>query len=144
MFVNGFVNLYTADIEAGLRFYRDLLGFEETFRTPREGVPTHVELTLNGFALGLGTVEAARRVHGVDAVAGSPSLVIVFWTEDLEAAFARLSSAGVPVLQPPHDSGNDNRSALLQDPDGNLVEIVAKKTCRPPQSSPSRPRSAAV
>ena len=127
MFVNGFVNLYTEDIEAGCRFYGDLLGFRETFRTPKEGVPTHVELRLNGFAIGLGTVEAARRVHGVDAVAGSPSLVIVLWTEDLQAAFERLRSAGVPVLQPPHDSGNDNRSALLQDPDGNLVEIVAKK-----------------
>jgi lactoylglutathione lyase len=61
------VNLYTHDIEAGLRFYRDLLGFEETFRTPTEGVPEHVELRLNGFTIGLGTVEAARRVHGVEA-----------------------------------------------------------------------------
>jgi lactoylglutathione lyase len=48
MFVDGFVNLCVADIEAGLRFYRDLLGFEETFRTPNEGTPTHVELRLNG------------------------------------------------------------------------------------------------
>jgi len=32
------------DIEAGLRFYRDLLGFVETFRTPSEGIPKHVEL----------------------------------------------------------------------------------------------------
>ncbi len=56
MFTTAFVNLYTADIEAGLRFYRDLLRFEETFRTPTEGTPEHVELSLNGFALGLGTV----------------------------------------------------------------------------------------
>jgi Glyoxalase/Bleomycin resistance protein/Dioxygenase superfamily len=34
VFVTALVNLYTDDIEAGLRFYRDLLGFEETFRTP--------------------------------------------------------------------------------------------------------------
>ena len=67
MFVNALVNLYTGDIEAGIRFYRDLLGFVETFRTPREGIPTHVEFQLNGFTLGLGTVEAAQRVHGVEA-----------------------------------------------------------------------------
>ena len=126
MFATGFVNLYTADIEAGLRFYRDLLGFQETFRTPREGVPEHVELALNGFALGLGTVEAARRVHGVDASPGSPSMVLVVWTHDVDAAFERLTSAGVSVVQPPHDTGNNNRNALLRDPDGNLVEIVAK------------------
>lgn len=34
MFTSALVNLYTADIEAGIRFYRDLLGFTETFRTP--------------------------------------------------------------------------------------------------------------
>ena len=126
MFVNGFVNLYTADIGAALRFYRDLLGFEETFRTPKEGTPEHVELTLGGFALGLGAVEAAKRVHGVDASPGVPAMVVVVWAEDVDAAFERLQSAGVPVLQPPHDTGNDNRNALLRDPDGNLVEIVGK------------------
>ena len=64
VFVTGFVNLYTRDIEAGLHFYRDLLGFAETFRTPADGVPEHVELQLNGFMVGLGTVEAAKRVNG--------------------------------------------------------------------------------
>ena len=126
MFATGFVNLYTADIEAGLRFYRDLLGFEETFRTPKEGIPEHVELTLDGFAIGLGTVEAAKQVHGVDASPGSPAMVLVVWADDVDAAFEQLTSAGVPVVQPPHDTGNNNRNALLRDPDGNLVEIVAK------------------
>ncbi len=126
MFANAFVNLYTADIEAGLRFYRDLLGFEETFRTPTEGTPEHVELTLNGFGLGLGTVQAAKNVHGVDASPGSPAMVLVVWTEDVDKAFEHLTSAGTPVVQPPHDTANNNRNALLRDPDGNLVEIVAK------------------
>jgi len=30
VFTTGFVNLYTADIEAGIRFHCDLLGFRET------------------------------------------------------------------------------------------------------------------
>jgi len=126
MFTTGFVNLYTRDIEAGLRFYRDLLGFRETFRTPKQGVPTHVELTLNGFGVGLGTVEAAKRVHGVEASPGCPAMVLVIWTENVEKAFQRLVTAGTPVIQTPHDSGNNNRSALLRDPDGNLIQVVAK------------------
>lgn len=121
------VNLYTRDIEAGLRFYRDLLGFVETFRTPTEGVPEHVELRLDGFTVGLGTVEAARRVHGVEAAPGSPAMVLVVWTNDVDAAYQHLVLAGVPVVQPPHDTGNNNRNALVRDPDGNLVEIVAKR-----------------
>jgi lactoylglutathione lyase len=127
LFLSAFVNLYTHDIEAGIRFYRDQLGFRETFRTPKEGAPEHVELELHGFGLGLGTVEAARRVHEIDAAPGSPAMVVVVWTADVDRAFERLSAGGAPVLQRPHDTGNDNRNALLRDPDGNLVEIVAKR-----------------
>ena len=127
MFVSAFVNLYTRDIEAGLRFYRDTLGFTETFRTPKQGIPEHVELILNGFGLGLGTVAAAKRVHGVDASPGSPAMVLVVWTDDVDKAFQRLTSSGAPAVQPPHDTGNNNRNALLRDPDGNLVELVAKR-----------------
>jgi lactoylglutathione lyase len=126
MFETAFVNLYTHDIEAGIRFYRDLLGFTETFRTPTEGIPEHIELRLGGFMVGLGTVEAAKRVHGVDAEPGRPAMVLVVWTHDVDAAFEKLVAAGVPAIQPPHDTGNNNRNALLRDPDGNLVEIVAK------------------
>jgi lactoylglutathione lyase len=121
-------NLYTNDIEAGLRFYRDLLGFTETFRTPRDGTPEHVELKLDGFMIGLGTVDAARRVHGVEATPGSPAMVLVLWTDDADAAYQELTAAGVPAVQPPHGTGNNNRNALLRDPDGNLVEIVAKRS----------------
>lgn len=128
MFVTPQVNLYTHDVEAGLRFYRDLIGFVETFRTPPDGAPAHVELQLNGFTLGLSTVEAARLVHGVEAAPGSPAMVLVVWTDDLDQAYTKLLAAGVPAVQAPHDSGNNNRAALLRDPDGNLVEIVAKRS----------------
>lgn len=71
-------------------------------------------------------MEAAKRVHGVDASPGTPAMVIVVWADDVDAAFERLQSAGVPVLQPPHDTDSNNRNTLLRDPDGNLVEIVGK------------------
>ena len=128
MFSSALVNLYTRDIEAGLRFYGELLGFEETFRTPKSGTPEHVELRLgdSGCTIGLGTVEAARRVHGVEPDPGAAAMVLVIWTDDVDRSFAALTAAGVPALQPPHDTGNNNRNALLRDPDGNLVEIVSK------------------
>lgn len=127
MFQTGFVNLYTRDIEAGIRFYEGLLGFSETFRTPREGTPEHVEFELGGFKVGLGTVEAAARVHGVEAAPGAAAMVIVVWTDDVDAAHQKLVAEGVAVVQPPHDTGNNNRNALFRDPDGNLVELVAKR-----------------
>lgn len=127
MFTDGLVNLYTRDIKAGIRFYKDLLGLKETFRTPKTGMPTHVEFKAGGFTLGLGTVEAAKRVHGVTATPGTHSMALVLWTEDVDLMFGHLQSARVTVVQSPHDTGNNNRNALLKDPDGNLVEIVSKK-----------------
>ena len=127
MVADGLVNVYTRDIDASMRFYRDLLGFKETFRTPKTGTPTHVEFKVGGFTFGLGTVEAAQRVHGVTASPGSPAMALVFWTDDVDRAFDRLRAAGVAAVQPPHDTGNNNRKALLRDPDGNLVELVSKR-----------------
>jgi lactoylglutathione lyase len=126
MFQSLMVNLYTRDIEAALAFYVGLLAFEETFRTPTTGTPAHVEVRLGGVTLGLGTVEAAKAVHGVDASPGAPAMALVLWVDDVDEAFSVLVAAGTPAVDEPHDAGNGNRNALLRDPDGNLVEIVAK------------------
>lgn len=127
MNTDALVNLYTRDIEASIRFYRDLLGFRETFRVPKTGIPSHIEFKLGGFTLGLGTVNAARTVHGVEPTPGQPAMSLVVWTEDCDMTFEHLRTAGVTVVQPPHDTGNNNRNSLLRDPDGNLVEIVSKR-----------------
>lgn len=93
---------------------------------PKTGTPTHVELTLGGFAIGLSRVEAAKRAHGVEAVPGSPAMSLTLWTVDLDRAFERLTKAGAAVVQPPRAAGDNNRAARFRDPDGNLIEIVAK------------------
>ena len=126
MFADALINLYTRDIEAAVGFYKDLLGLQETFRTPTDGTPEHVEFRIGGFTLGLGSAEAAHRVHGVDAQPGAPAMALVLWTDDVDQAYATLTAAGVTAVQPPHPTGNNNRNALLRDPDGNLVELVAK------------------
>ncbi len=83
---------------------------------------------LNGFVVGLGTVAAAKEVHGVEPSPGSPAMALAIWTDDVDRAIADLVAAGVEVVQAPHDAGNANRAALVRDPDGNLVELVAKIT----------------
>lgn len=127
MFENGFVNVYTDDMERCLPFYRDVLGFVETFRTPSES-PDHVELTLNGFALALSTSAAAKTHQGIDAAPGAAAMCLTLWTTRLETAYTRLLEAGAAVVNAPHDAGNGNRNALVRDPDGNLIEIVTKET----------------
>jgi lactoylglutathione lyase len=63
----------------------------------------------------------------VEAVPGSPAMVLVLWTDDVDKSYRELAAAEVLVLQLPHDTGNKNRNTLLRDPDGNLVETVAKR-----------------
>lgn len=128
MIVSGLVNVFTHDIDAALAFYQGVLGLPESFRTPREGTPEHVEMEAGGFVLALSTVEAARRVHGLDPEVGRPAMSLVFWVDDVDATFAAVTAGGARAVTAPHDAGNSNRNAVVLDPDGTLVELVAKRS----------------
>jgi len=43
----------------------------------------------------------------------------------VDAIVRRLRAAGVPVLSGPRETGDGYYEALVRDPDGNLVEVVA-------------------
>jgi len=120
------VNLYVEDVDAATRFYRDLLGFRETFRTPEEGTPIHVELRLGQLTLGLAAIEAARNMHGLDVGGGPPRGEVVVWTDDVDEAYAALTAQGARSLSAPHDFLAALRAAWIADPDGNPVQIVQK------------------
>jgi catechol 2,3-dioxygenase-like lactoylglutathione lyase family enzyme len=121
------VNVYASDVERSVAFYRGL-GFAETFRTPAEGPPAHVELALGGMTLGVASVEAARADHGLDLDLARPGrgMEVAVWNDDTDAAFARLVAEGAPVLSEPHDFLGRLRVAWVADPDGNPVELVQR------------------
>jgi catechol 2,3-dioxygenase-like lactoylglutathione lyase family enzyme len=121
------VNFYVGDIEAAAGFYRGILGFTETFRTPQQGTPVHVELRLDGFTLGLATIESLQDVHSVAAGTGPPRAEVVVWADDVDAALADLRGKGVRVLSPPHDFAASLRAAWIADPEGNPVQIVMRR-----------------
>lgn len=125
---SGLVNVFTQDIQMALDFYQGVLGLPESFRTPKEGLPEHVEMTAGGFVLAISTAEAAQRVHGVDVETGRAAMSLVFWVHDVDATFDAVTAAGASVLTAPHDAGNNNRNAVVRDPDGTLVEFVAKRS----------------
>ena len=128
MVTSGLVNVFTKEIQRALDFYQGLLGLPESFRTPKEGSPEHVEMTAGGFVLAVSTAEAAQRVHGIDVETGRAAMSLVFWVDDVDATFNAVTAAGVSVLTAPHDAGNNNRNAVVRDPDGTLVELVAKRS----------------
>lgn len=129
MFRDPQLNIYVTDIDASLRFYRDLLGFTETFRTPEYGAPAHVELQLAGFTLGLADVAATRDMHALEVgPSGLPRAEVALWTDDVDAAVGELVAHGVPVLSKPHDFVATLRAAWVADPDGNPVQLVMRRS----------------
>ncbi|HEY7035139.1 MAG TPA: VOC family protein [Thermomicrobiales bacterium] len=124
MFRDPQVNAYVRDVEACVRFYTESLGFVETFRTPESGSPVHVEVRLEGLILGFADVEATRQMHGLDVDAGPRRAEIALWTDDVDAAFARLVAAGATPLSRPHDFIGRLRAAWIADPEGGPVQLV--------------------
>jgi catechol 2,3-dioxygenase-like lactoylglutathione lyase family enzyme len=59
------VILFSEDLERAAEFYESL-GFKESFRTPDVGEPIHVDLTLDGYELGIASVASTREDHGLD------------------------------------------------------------------------------
>jgi lactoylglutathione lyase len=108
-------------------FYEGL-GFRETFRTPKDGTPDHVEVVLDGLTIGIASVEAATRDHGLNPDLGGRPVEIVLWTDDTDGDYARLTADGAPSLSAPHDLPSaDLRLAWVADPDGNPIRLAQRR-----------------
>lgn len=120
------VNLFVDDVAASAAFFADQCGFTETFRTPEEGQPVHVELVLDDFTLGVADHAAAESMHALGgATPGLPQCDITLWCDDVDAAYARLTATGATPVSEPHEFVG-NRAAWVKEPGGHLVSLVAK------------------
>ena len=120
------INLYVKSVETSVHFYRELFGFSEAFRTPKEGTPIHVELRLGYLTLGLASIESARHLHGIVSADGPPRSEVVLWVDNVDEAFSMLKEKGAKPLSEPHDFIGSVRGAWVADPDGNPVQIVMR------------------
>src|ERR1700744_6446112 len=93
------VNLYSRDLPRAAAFYLGL-GFVETFRTPAAGDPVHVELVLDGFKLGIASIETAHADHGLSPKGEGRWIEVALWTDDTAAAARLLADEGAPGLSP--------------------------------------------
>ena len=127
MFRTPMINLYSRNLGATLAFYESV-GFRETFRTPETGDPIHVEACLDGFTIGIATIDSAMRDHGLSPGGEGRWIEVVIWTDNTDEAVARLTAAGAPLLSDPHDWLDGKlRLAWVADPDGNPVQLVQKR-----------------
>jgi len=116
-------NFFVRDVEREAHFYTSLLGFTETFRTPKDGVPVHVEMRLGQFTLAVTSIAAALADHGLVLNPGPPSAELVVWTDDTDAAYELLVENGAASLSAPHNFLQSHRVAWVADPEGNPIHI---------------------
>ncbi len=117
------LNFFVRDVVRAVHFYTDLLGFTETFRTPKDGIPVHVEMRLGQFLLAVTSVDAALADHGLVLNPGPQSAELIVWTDDTDEAYVALVEKGVVSLSAPHDFRQSHRVAWVADPEGNPIHI---------------------
>ena len=117
MFTEAFPIVTVPDLPATARFYRDLLGFRETYRFPAEGDAQFLTLRLGGSELGLAAGEARP----------AAAYALCVYADDCDAAVDRLRAAGTPVTEEPADTPWGERMARVTDPAGNEVVVVARR-----------------
>jgi lactoylglutathione lyase len=77
MFTSSMPNLYSADVAAAADFYRDVLGFDQTYQFAAAGPSEHVELRLGDSMLALSSHAAVRQTGLPAPSPGHPQELVV-------------------------------------------------------------------
>jgi catechol 2,3-dioxygenase-like lactoylglutathione lyase family enzyme len=120
------IRLITADMQALVQFYELATGLPATQYTP-----DFAELRTPTATLAIGSTRTLQAFGGahVATAAANRSAIIEFRVADVDAAYHRLAPLlAHAVVQPPTTMPWGNRSLLLRDPDGNLVNFFAPVT----------------
>lgn len=121
------LTLFVEDLHRMVRFYKEALGLH----TPWEGEEPYAEFRHEGIRFALFPRRALDDMMGVDAtfpvgLNGTFALSIMF--EDpilVDAEYERLVNLGIEAVYRPRDEPWGLRSAMVQDPEANLVELAA-------------------
>ena len=128
-----YCNITVNDPAESIPFYRDGLGLEvrndvanDGFHWITMGSPDQPELELVLSAPHAGRSQADGDQLQELLVKGVLPM-LVFRTDDLDAAFERLVSIGAEVLQEPMDQPWGPRDCAVRDPSGNMIRINQDK-----------------
>lgn len=112
--------IFVKDIAASRRFYEGLL-------EQQVAIDMGINLSFTG-GFALWQVDHAHQmIFGapVDDTGslGHRNFEFCFETDDLDAAFARVTAANAPCIQSPHEQPWGQRVFHVYDPDGHIVEV---------------------
>ena len=119
-------SVYVDDQERARRFYTEVLGFVKkadfryssfrwlTVASPEDPNGTELQLALNNNP-------AAKAYQQAIFQQGQPAAM--FFTDDVEADYARMKAAGAEFTMPPTDV-TASKIAMLKDTCGNLIQVT--------------------
>jgi predicted enzyme related to lactoylglutathione lyase len=119
-------SVYVVDQEKALRFYTEVLGFKKkadftqgpyrwlTVVSPEEPDGTELQLALNGSP-------AAKAYQ--EALFQQSQPAAMFFTEDVQADYARMKAHGAQFTMAPTDVPH-SRIAMVNDTCGNLIQVT--------------------
>jgi uncharacterized glyoxalase superfamily protein PhnB len=115
------IRLVTSDIDRLVTFYTKLTGVAAARPTA-----DFAQLNLPGAALAITTERAIRQFNaGAAEAAANRSAILEFQVKNVDGVYQHLDDVKAECVMPPTDQPWGNRSMLLRDPDGNLVNIFA-------------------
>lgn len=116
------VRVVTRDVDGLVKFYQRLSGIEAV--RPADGF---AEMRFEGATLAISSEYLIERFNvGAATAAANQSAILEFEVEDVDAVFERMNASGTNIVMPTTLMPWGNRSLLLRDPDGNLVNLFSR------------------
>jgi len=113
--------IFTDDVDALVAFYEQVTGL------PSNRIhPLFAELATPSGKLAIASTQTTAAMGDSGMRAGANhSVCLDFRVDDVDAVFETLRDGGTRIVQAPADMPWGNRSLLVADPDGNLVNFFA-------------------
>jgi uncharacterized glyoxalase superfamily protein PhnB len=116
------VRVVTRNIDGLVEFYQRLSGIEAV--RPADGF---AEMRFGGATLAISSERLIELFNaGAATAAANQSAILEFEVEDVDAVSERMNASGTDIVMPTTSMPWGNRSLLLRDPDGNLVNIFSR------------------
>ena len=109
--------IITDDVDALVAFYERLTGSPATRLHP-----LFAEIASDTGTLAIASSQTAPLLAGAVTAADNRSVTLDFLVPDVDATYEQVRS-WAPIVQGPTDLPWGNRSVLLRDPDGNLINL---------------------
>jgi predicted enzyme related to lactoylglutathione lyase len=117
------IRIVTDDLDGLVAFYEQVIG-----QPAERPAPVFAQFNGPGANLAIASTATVAMLGGALAPATNRSVFIEFEVADVDGEFAKLQPESEDVVLEPTTMPWGNRSAMVRDPDGNVVNLFSKPT----------------